>query len=164
MTTRDFIARTFNTTSTKERRCSSVFADQDGNIYSYGYHYPLLFKVAGHTFINAMGYSSSTGRHIDWAWQAVDYDATPVKLSRDDVRVISDPECSDATKLETLAGTTARMVARAQQACDAKTRKDTRVYEYLQSVLEGAERSHLTVRRLQRINWRYLNATSDDDL
>lgn len=71
MTTADFIAKTFNTTNDKwgrygyERRCSSVFTDRDGNVYSYGYHYPLLFTIGGLTFINTTGYSSTTAKQHD---------------------------------------------------------------------------------------------------
>jgi hypothetical protein len=71
MTTQEFIARTFNTTSDRERHCSSVFTDHNGTVYSYGYHYPLAFNVDGLNFINARGYSSSTGRHISWAKRAI---------------------------------------------------------------------------------------------
>lgn len=67
MTTRDFISNNFGVASTKDRQCSSVFADHDGNIYSYGYHYPLLFTVDGVTFRNCVGYSNTTAKHISWA-------------------------------------------------------------------------------------------------
>jgi hypothetical protein len=53
--------------------------DTDGNIYSYGRHYPLLFEVEGLTFVNVAGYSNTTSKHISWARQAVD-NAIPVKL------------------------------------------------------------------------------------
>jgi hypothetical protein len=73
MTTQDFIRKNYGISSYKERRCSSVFADNDGNIYSYGYHYPLLFEVDGKTFVNDTGYSSTTGKHIRWAKGAMGY-------------------------------------------------------------------------------------------
>lgn len=71
MTTQDFIAKTYGTTSDRERRCSSVFADYRGNVYSYGYHYPLVFNVDGLDFVNCTGYSSTTAKHIAWAKRAV---------------------------------------------------------------------------------------------
>lgn len=67
MTTRQFIERNFGVESNKDRKCSSVWADNKGNIYSYGQHYPLLFKAKGLIFRNCAGYSSSTAKHINWA-------------------------------------------------------------------------------------------------
>lgn len=148
MTTRDFIAQTYNTTSNRDRHCSSVFTDHDGNVYSYGYHYPLLFEVAGRTFINTMGYSSTTAKHIAWARSAQPY-ATPVELNREDARVISSSYNSDSDKLQALARATAQMVADARVACDAKTRKDTQVYSHLLDVLDTAIASRVVVQNLQ---------------
>lgn len=65
MTTREFITKAFNG-ETRKRECSSVFID-GGAIYSYGYHYPLLFKVKGKTVRNVTGYSNTTARHIMWS-------------------------------------------------------------------------------------------------
>lgn len=67
MTTQEFIQKSAGVPSTKDRHCSSVFADQDGNIYSYGFHYPLLFKVGRLQFRNCSGYSNTTAKHINWA-------------------------------------------------------------------------------------------------
>ena len=54
---------------------SSVMFD-GRNVYSYGYHYPLLVRLdteAGpHWILNDRGYSSSTGRHIHWAQNYAD--------------------------------------------------------------------------------------------
>lgn len=148
MTTRDFIAKTYDTTSNRDRHCSSVYTDHEGNVYSYGAHYPLLFKVAGHNFINTMGYSNSTSKHIGWAWQAVDYNATAVELNREDARVISSSWASDTDKLAVLLRATAQMVADAQVACDAKKRKDTQVYRWLLDTLGRAQASHTAVKNL----------------
>lgn len=67
MTTAEFINRNFGVTSTKDRKCSSVYADHEGNIFSYGPHYPLLFTVDGLSFRNCTGYSNTTAKHINWA-------------------------------------------------------------------------------------------------
>lgn len=67
MTSREFIQRHFGIADGKRRANSSVYKDQRGNIYSYGHHYPLLFKVKGLTFRNCGGYSNTTNRHISWA-------------------------------------------------------------------------------------------------
>lgn len=73
MTTAQFMRVHFQFPS-DTRHCSSVFNDRDGNIYSYGWHYPLLFTISGLSFRNVIGYSSSTGRHIAWASGLADYD------------------------------------------------------------------------------------------
>jgi hypothetical protein len=80
MTTQEFITKNIGVASERDRKCSSVFADHSGNIYSYGYHYPLLFKVGELTFRNNTGYSNTTAKHINWAGQA-DRGAIDVWLS-----------------------------------------------------------------------------------
>ena len=82
MTTQDFIAKNIGKTPKQDRFCSSVFQSTRGDFYSYGYHYPLLFKVGAYWFINTQGYSSSTGKHIGWAKGAIDYKYHAVKLTR----------------------------------------------------------------------------------
>lgn len=49
---------------TPNKSHGNLFTDGNGTMYSYGYHYPLLFKVNGLTFVNEMGYSSTTSKHI----------------------------------------------------------------------------------------------------
>jgi hypothetical protein len=51
---------------------SSIMWDGE-TVYSYGTHYPLLFKVAGVWVVNDRGYSNTTGKHISWAGQFADY-------------------------------------------------------------------------------------------
>lgn len=80
MTTRGFIEKVYATPSDHERRCSSVWADYRGNVYSYGRHYPLAFQVGGLDFVNCSGYSNTTSRHIGWAQQALGYDCIEVCL------------------------------------------------------------------------------------
>lgn len=150
MTTAQFIAKTYGTTSNRDRQCSSVFTDNDGNVYSYGYHYPLVFKVAGHNFINTAGYSTTTGKHIGWAWQAVDYNATAIELNRDDTSALK--YATDQQKLDVLERAAQRMVQRAQLACDQKSRKDTQVYKYLADTLGRANASFIAVRNLKAGN------------
>lgn len=151
MTTREFIQKTFDTKNERwgrygyDRRCSSVVTDKDGTVYSYGPHYPLLFKVAGHTFINDAGYSNTTAKHIGWAWQAVDYNATAVQLDREAARVVSNSWASDDDKLAQLLRVTAQAVADATEACNAKKRKDTKVYRGLLDDLGRAQASHIAV-------------------
>lgn len=37
---------------------------QNGAFFSYGSHYPLLWKIGSYNFVNTSGYSQSTARHI----------------------------------------------------------------------------------------------------
>ena len=50
-----------------DTRHGNLFTDGNGTMYSYGFHYPLLFEVNGLKFINAMGYSNTTAKHISHA-------------------------------------------------------------------------------------------------
>ena len=51
---------------------SSVLFDGE-KLYSYGTHYPLLFKVGPHWVCNDRGYSNTTARHISYARREADY-------------------------------------------------------------------------------------------
>ncbi len=66
MTTRGFIEKCVNGYITGNKHCSSVFCE-NGNIYSYGYHYPLLIKTDAGYVLNDKGYSQTTSKHISWA-------------------------------------------------------------------------------------------------
>lgn len=143
MTTREFIERTYNTTNEKwgrygyERRCSSVLTDRDGNVYSYGYHYPLAFKVAGLDFINTQGYSVTTAKHINWAWGAVGYSAIGVKLWREDVNRFNSGD--EDTRLDVILGALKREKSRIVDqmvARQMKGRTNTQVYASLSHDLE----------------------------
>lgn len=68
MKTRDFI-RDYLTNRTNRTNCSSVFGDGD-IVYSYGYHYPLATIRDGKAWINTRGYSTTTAKHIVWAFNA----------------------------------------------------------------------------------------------
>lgn len=150
MTTREFIRNTYGVTSTRERHCSSVFTDYDGNVYSYGYHYPLLFQVAGTWFINVRGYSNSTAKHISWAQDASDYRAVPVELDEYASRVIaSNGHWDETDKLNELERVTRKKVARLQAELASKKRKDTQVYTRLREDWRRARVSYVKVRALQ---------------
>lgn len=60
------------------RYVASVLFDGE-KLYSYGTHYPLLFKVGEHLVCNDRGYSNTTARHISYVRQYADY---CVKLPR----------------------------------------------------------------------------------
>lgn len=136
MTTADFIEKTYNTTATRERRCSSVFTDYQGTVYSYGYHYPLAFNIKGLDFINTRGYSNTTAKHISWAWRAVGYHAVAVELDRADAQVISSSYATDDEKLDVIRGALSRQYQDIRAQMDSKKRKDTAVYADLERQLE----------------------------
>lgn len=163
MTTQEFITRNFGVSSTKDRQCSSVFADHDGNMYSYGYHYPLLFTVGGKAFRNVAGYSNSTAKHINWAGG---HDAIDVELTGDNQYSWRNSE--NAAKVPHLLymrhayggvkdAATAKKLDRAilkaikkdltaqrdniTETMASKKRQDTQVYKWLQFDLDRVTRS-----------------------
>lgn len=129
MTTREFITKAFNG-ETKKRECSSVFADGNNDIYSYGYHYPLLFRVGGKTVRNVRGYSNTTARHIMWSRdvEAIDiHTLHGFRLTGDDASIIA----------ELIKGQK-EYIASIERQMAAKKRKNTQVYEWLQFDLDRA--------------------------
>lgn len=93
MTSAEFIAKQFGNDNGETKTLSSIFKDGKGNIYSYGRHYPLLFKVGDLTFRNNSGYSNTTAKHIGWAGQA-DRGAIDVWLSGCNIYTWNNPENS----------------------------------------------------------------------
>lgn len=147
MTTKQFIQKNLGETG-KCKDFASVHLDEQGFIYSYWYHYPLVFNIKGHTFINTAGYSATTAKHIAWAKGAVDYNFTAVELTRDQSRVISNGFNTPEAKMQTLLEATERMIEEAQKACDAKKRKNTQVFKYLEYRLAAAVTSNIAVKNL----------------
>lgn len=141
MTTAQFIWQTYNTRGTKIRKCSSVFTDTDGVVYSYGYHYPLAFNIAGLDFVNTMGYSSSTGRHIHWARQALQYTNIDVKLSDGAISFLRDNSQQDSNKLLTIVSCLETERDAIELKMASKSRKDTSVYAWLNSQFETLNNS-----------------------
>lgn len=162
MTTQEFINKNYNTKANKERKCSSVYADNSGNIFSYGRHYPLLFTVKGLTFRNTRGYSNTTAKHILWAGG---HNAIDVKLSGCNLYTWNNPESMDKVpKLLSLfvpsfanQGITENDIMHAIlsdleteraeliEAMESKTRTDTQVFKALQSQYEKVLKSIITV-------------------
>ena len=66
---------------TPNKSHGNLFTDSNGTMYSYGYHYPLLFKVNGLTFVNTRGYSNTTSKHINYCRPYARYQ---VELYRDE--------------------------------------------------------------------------------
>lgn len=123
MTTREFIYKRFYL-ETNKTSCSSVLSDSDGNIYSYGYHYPLLFTVADKTIRNVKGYSNTTQRHI---MRSRDVPAIDVHVPRG-FRLTSD----DAVNLTALLKGQREYVNDLHEQLKSKKRKDTQVYRLLE--------------------------------
>lgn len=74
MTTSQFIAENIGNLPKRDKQCSSVYQFTDGNFYSYGSHYPLLFKIGNLWLRNTQGYSASTAKHISWCAGHADHD------------------------------------------------------------------------------------------
>lgn len=128
MTTREFITNAYH--NRKSGKCSSVFAE-NGDIYSYGYHYPLLFRVGGKTIRNVRGYSNTTQRHIMWSR---DVDAIDIHAPYS-FRLVGD----DSAILRNLRDGQKAYIASIEKAIAGKKRKDTQVYKCLQFDLKRAK-------------------------
>lgn len=74
------IAPDIGNPNARHRECSHLVFDR-GILYSYGKHYPLLFKIGNVIFRNVAGYSQTTnGKHIPATYNV---DAYNVKLKRE---------------------------------------------------------------------------------
>ena len=130
MTSLQFIEKQFYATHGLEKHHNSLYRDSKGNIYSYGYHYPLMFTADDSSrlvFINTTGYSNTTSKHIGHAWNACDYKAIGIKLNG---RRLS-PEFKLRDALELLTRERAEII----RTMNSKKRKDTYVYRALVSEL-----------------------------
>lgn len=123
MKTKEFISINLDTKPKKDRYCSSVMQSTNGNFYSYGYHYPLLFKIGDKWLVNDMGYSSSTNKHIYWAFNATP-NALPIQLPNY-INI-------DLTNKEKLADIVRSTVHEIKREMNSKKRKDTKIYANLQ--------------------------------
>jgi hypothetical protein len=150
MTSREFIQKQFGNADGKTKTLSSIFKDERGNIYSYGRHYPLLFKVGELVFRNNTGYSNTTAKHIGWAG-SVEPGAIDVWLSGTNLYTWNNPENSqkvpailrnsmyfeqmpDDVKAQLLAAVFADLEAELvdiNARIGAKTRTDTQIYRSL---------------------------------
>lgn len=119
---------------------NSLLKDGHDNVYSYGVHYPLLFRVGDKVLLNDIGYSNSTSKHIRLA-SNVEPDAIRVKLYPeregygsgythigrmlwygDDASVVSDE----------IVGGMQHHLSDLVDQMEAKKRKDTQVYKHLE--------------------------------
>lgn len=165
MTTQEFIKRQFGNSDGKDKSLSSVWKSGEGNIYSYGRHYPLLFTIDGVDFVNSTGYSNTTAKHINWAKAASNYTAIEVWLDGCNLYTWNNPENSDkvpsllrlaeygmtpeilkALKKAILRDLT-NEIADIRDRMDAKTRKDTKIYASLVDEFADANRRLTEVQR-----------------
>ena len=111
-----------------EKSCASVFATND-RIYSYGYHYPLLFQVDtpsnGTVWVcNNGGYSNTTAKHISYSAPLADVFA-PIGGTHGQTVTIETVIRAITSKLDSVIAT-----------MKAKKRHDTAVYRDLQRQYE----------------------------
>jgi hypothetical protein len=134
MRTKDFIAKQSSKIKSGERasgKCSSVFAEGDC-IYSYGYHYPLLFKITTHTgkqllVTNRRGYSSTTSKHISYA----SYNSDLSVILGHGIRYGNDLYSATSNYNNVINGLNDEL-AELSRTMHEKKRKDTQVYKSLQ--------------------------------
>jgi hypothetical protein len=122
MRTQDFIAREAQSLGDNYGRnvkCSNVFRAND-RLYSYGYHYPLLFPIGNNRrllVVNAQGYSVSTSRHISYARPHADITVYSSDVtSPENIRIHLEVRLSD--KKRELDGLTRRGTQREQRLRD----------------------------------------------
>ena len=120
MTNQEFIEKAYsniNNDGSYSGKHQNLFSE--GNtIYSYGYHYPLLFKIDGFWFRNTAGYSSTTSKHIAYSYFSGVIDVElPSGSARDINTIINVLEKQRDAVRDTM---------------DGKKRKDTQVYRGLE--------------------------------
>lgn len=145
MTSQEFIEKEYRNDNGKSRYFCSISKDMNGNIYSYGAHYPLLFRVAGLDFVNVAGYSVTTSKHIGWAKAAVGYEYIGVELSRDDSYTISRSWSTEAEKLAVIRAALERKQDELTRAMLGKRRTNTAVYADLQRQFNEVTASLATI-------------------
>lgn len=140
MRTREFIKRSYdriNDGKNKSARCASVFTEGEA-IYSYGYHYPLLFTIytpgGDRVWVcNNRGYSSTTSKHIAYSAYLADVCAELPRGER----------YGDHYARTSAYGIVLEAIkekkARAIEAMASKKRKDTQVYRTLEREAEQCE-------------------------
>jgi len=84
MTNEDYVRKNAFVPNTQH---GHLFTDNNGTMYSYGYHYPLLFKVNGLTFVNVAGYSHTTAIHINHARPLATYEIRLNEYRANDISV-----------------------------------------------------------------------------
>lgn len=126
MTSQAFIEKALRGENGRKQACASVFVS-DGVVYSYGYHYPLVKIIGGKAFVNTQGYSATTGKHISWAFSAA---ASIVGWDK----VFHAPlNRGGGFGLGPMLRSSLDMQENIKRQMMGKKRKDTRVYDWLQT-------------------------------
>lgn len=129
MTTLDWMTKQYSKPG-DVKYFGSIMRDNRGNLYSYGSHYPLLFKAGDLNIVNTASYSVSTTRHSSWAMSVVGYsNYVGIDLPRD-FRLYTWQ--SDDKLLKELHVALIQQRQAKQAEMDAKKRKDTNVYRWLE--------------------------------
>lgn len=137
MRTQEFIKQSFdriNAGNNKSARCASVFTDGEA-VYSYGYHYPLLFVIytpgGDRVWVcNDRGYSSTTGKHISHSAYLADVCAELPRGERYGDHYARTSAYDQV--LEAIKEKSERIIAEMA----TKKRKDTQVYRTLERELD----------------------------
>lgn len=99
-------------------------------LYSYGYHYPLLFEVNGLRFVNTRGYSNTTSKHIAMAWLEAEYE---VKLNSRNFDIETIKKCLQEEK-ETIIEDIANCKRKVSQKKDKLFSELNRVVETMEAL------------------------------
>lgn len=122
---------------------NSMSKDNYQNVYSYGIHYPLLFRVGDKVILNDIGYSNTTSKHINTA-REVDSDAISVKLYPEregygsgythigSMLVWGEGEKAPETVLNEIIGGMQHHLSDLYDKMELKKRKDTQIYAGLE--------------------------------
>lgn len=104
MKTVEFIQKAINGYAKDGAHCSSVLY-RNGVVYSYGEHYPLLFRIGNKVFVNTSGYSNTTAKHIGWASRYANHNVELVRCNSknhiptlENVREALEDEYSEVSK------------------------------------------------------------------
>lgn len=141
MSNRQFISDNFNTGATKRQQNLMCY---DGDIYSYGLHYPLLFTVNGRVYRNVAGYSNTTGRHIS---ESGGFNSIDVKLDSEAIDAVNGK--NSEAKEQAILRCLTQELNDIRDVMASKKRKDTKLYEALNNQLNILANNSLTIRGLR---------------
>ena len=133
MKTREFINKHFGQETSEEIKFGSIIKDCNGDMYSYGYHYPLIFTVQGLNFRNVHGYSNTTAAHIAWTR---DIEALDIDLPKTRESYNYSTSLREFQTLESIANVYRDQIHAKNLELQAKKRKDTNIYKWLENELK----------------------------
>lgn len=106
-------------------------------LYSYGPHYPLLFKVAGHWVCNDRGHSVTTAKHIGQARLYSDYNVQLQGSDTSPAAVIDSARAEIKRNDATIAEALERQIKRPwyehvyQRTIDATEERNAQLYQLI---------------------------------